>query len=287
MKNIIKRLSFIRYLYDFAIRQSYKPYPNSIISLLLFHDSIEHFNIFALEYKVDIKKETIFDRKKEQNLSFLSYWEILHLTQRESMVRLNKARVNLKHYGNWPSEIDIESFRASVTNFFEENTNKIFDIDFSAISFIDLINDDEVRGLVKESQAQLLEKNIGDSLVKLALARAKLFRNADIIICESLPSIRLSDIGLRDLKNAHKMDSYFKKLKESIDSIKDAMKCNILGIDYQRYLKFKSIIPHLSWTFSGEYYVYWHRNKFDIDEVNFCIEFVIETALSIQNYIKK
>lgn len=55
------------------------------------------------------------------------------------MKRLNKARVQLKHYGTSPSKLDIEAFRATVTNFFDENTPKIFGIDFSSVSLVDLV----------------------------------------------------------------------------------------------------------------------------------------------------
>lgn len=285
MKNIINRLSFIRYLYDFAIQQSYKPYPNSIVSLLLFHDSIEHFNIYALEYKVDIKKEINFIDNNPP--SFLRYFDILDLTQKNSMQRLNEARRNLKHKGNWPSKIDIESFRASVTNFFEENTRLIFDLEFSDISLIDLISNEEVRTLIKESKALLIEENGNEALIKISLAFAKLFGGVNLKISEKLPSMRLSDFGIKNVRDTQKVDSFLNKLKKSIESITDAMKCNVLGIDYQRYVKFRKIAPHIAFSISGKPHIYLDRINTSLDEIKYCIDFVIESALSIQDYINK
>lgn len=96
----LQRLSFAKYLYTLAIEQSRLPEIQAAASVLTFHDSIEFFLQIASEH---------LNAGKGQP-SFLDYWDILSpkitgagLPQKESMRRLNKARVSLKHSGTFPS----------------------------------------------------------------------------------------------------------------------------------------------------------------------------------------
>ena len=135
MKEIIKRLSFIKYLYNFAIEQSYKPEPLNTVSLLIFHDALDLFAQIAIEKVDNVIIDNYINNKKTKRdrLYLMDYLEILGINS-HAMIRINTARNSLKHVSNLPSKIDIESFRASITAFFEENIFKIFEIDFSEIS---------------------------------------------------------------------------------------------------------------------------------------------------------
>lgn len=97
---VIKRLAFIKYLYKLAVDQSKRPEPLCSASILTFHDAIELFLQLASEH-LNVGK---------QQPSFMEYWDLIsqklsnqELTQKESMRRLNRARVALKHHGTLPS----------------------------------------------------------------------------------------------------------------------------------------------------------------------------------------
>jgi len=113
---VVKRLAFTKYLYQTAVAQSRAPSPLSCASLLTMHDAVELFLQLASEHL----------NAGSGHPGFMDYWDILNkkldpneLEQKESMRRLNKARVALKHHGTFPSDLDIEAFRASVTAFFK------------------------------------------------------------------------------------------------------------------------------------------------------------------------
>lgn len=96
----VRRLAFIRYLYQEAVRQSEQPEPMCAASVLAFHDAAELFLVLACEH-LDVGK---------RSMAFLAYWEELSrmipddgLTQKKAMSRLNEARVGLKHHGNMPA----------------------------------------------------------------------------------------------------------------------------------------------------------------------------------------
>ena len=145
---VVRRLALIRFLYNSAIQQSLQPEPLGLVSILLFHDSIELFLQLATE-QLNVSKP---------NQTFMGYWKVLEakigkkLEETESMTRLNKARVDFKHYGILPSRLDIEGFRASANNFFEANTPMIFDVEFHGVSLAELIHSQELRKLIKKSR---------------------------------------------------------------------------------------------------------------------------------------
>ena len=98
-------------------------------TILTFHDSVELFLQLVAEY-VNLKERI-------RDIHFMEYWALLdpclkvmgkpELTQKISMERLNKARVDFKHYGNPPSKNAITGdFQVNTQNLFEENSLAIF-----------------------------------------------------------------------------------------------------------------------------------------------------------------
>jgi hypothetical protein len=146
---IIRRLALIRYLYNVAVQQSGQPEPFGLVSILAFHDCIELFLQLASE-QLNVSK---------QGRNFVDYPKVLQskmgreLEAVESLSRLNKSRVDFKHYGILPSRLDIEGFRGNTSNFFEANTPMIFGIEFHSISMGELIHNQELCKLIKKAES--------------------------------------------------------------------------------------------------------------------------------------
>ena len=75
------------------------------------------------------------DAETKAKMEFLDYWSAIgkklpggEVGMKESMSRLNKARVGLKHSGIIPDKSMIEGFRSSVTSFFQESTPRFLKI---------------------------------------------------------------------------------------------------------------------------------------------------------------
>jgi hypothetical protein len=291
MKEIIRRLSFIKYLYNFAIEQSYKPEPMNAVSLLIFHDTLDLFAQIAIEKVDSVVIDNYLNNKKTKRdrLYLMDYLEILGINS-HAMIRINTARNSLKHVSNLPSKIDIESFRASITAFFEENVLKIFGIEFSEISLIDIISNEKAKGSLKAAEALLKEHKLEGSLAETAIAFSILVREYGLpkIIKESLNVSSARELGIESLKDSHKLLKYIKKLKNAIESTDNDLRYISLGIDYQKYLRFRHLTPHISWTLSGDYRYYggWLLPEKipNMGDVEFCINFVIESAVILQQY---
>jgi hypothetical protein len=273
-KIVANRLAYIRYMYNFGIEQSSKVEPLFALSILIFHDAIETFCRLSMEYKgVD------HNRKKE--LTFNDYWEILGLKKKETMKRFNKARVGLKHYGNLPSRIDMPDFIKFVTEFFEENTPNIFKIKFSEITLVSLVQNDIAREKLNQSENMLEQNNIEESLVNAALAFCFVMRDCNF---EGIKGGHNLFSGIRDMNPDFRR--YITKLQDWMDSVQENLRIISIGIDYRKYQKFRSLTPHISWTMDGNYRYYggwWKQGQYPtLDDAKFCINFVIECALKLQ-----
>ena len=235
----------------------------------------------------------------------MEYWDLIsqklsnqELTQKESMRRLNKARVALKHHGTLPSKLDIEAFRASATNFFEENTPIVFGIDFSDISLVELIQCEDVKNNLKDAEEFLKENKIEESLDKVALAFAQLiddyesrkigrYGRSPFFFGESMTFLSSFHMGINRVTE-RRLAEFIDKVKESIESLQQAVKILSLGIDYRKYVKFRLLTPHVWRTLDGTYHisrVQWgSRGEPTVEDVQFCIDFVIESAVTLQEF---
>lgn len=293
-ESVTRRFAFIKYMYKVAVELSERPEPLCSASILTFHDAIELFLQLASEC-VDVSKN---------NILFMEYWDLLSpklpnsgLTQKEPMRRLNNARVALKHYGNLPSKLAIEGFRAGTTNFFEENTPLVFGVEFSDISLIELVQYIDAKNNLKEAEKHLKEKKIEDALDKVALAFAQLIDDYEsrkpgrFFFGESMTflgtSLSSSLKGIYSFNSERELAKFIDNVKKSIESLQEAVKIISLGIDYRRYVEFRLLTPYIVKHLDGSYHIINQRGSKGIptvEDVQFCIDFVIESAVTIQEF---
>lgn len=288
-KQIIQRLAFIKYLYKTAVEQSSQAEPLCSASILTFHDSIELFLQLSSEYK----------NSGASRPDFMDYFNILNdkigqeLSQKESIRRLNKSRVALKHHGTMPSKLDIESFRFASTNFFEENTPLIFDVDFGSISLIDLVSCDISKSTLMQADECIREGRFEDSIDKIGLAfnlliddyetrKRTISKHSPFFFGESLTFENSFFMQIKD----HRFAQFVDKVKNSIEAMQQAMKIISLGIDFKRYSKFQQLIPNFTKLMSGNYSINRdpRRKPPTIEEIQYCYDFVIECALNLQDF---
>lgn len=288
---ITRRLAFIKYMYKVAIEQSYKPEPLCSISLLTFHDAIESFSQLSAEF---------LNIKLKSNMDFMEYWNrIDKLTLKESMHRLNKARVNLKHHGIMPSKLEIEGFRASTTNFFEENVPIVFNIEFSGISLTLIVHHKDVKNNLKEAEDSLKEGKTKNAFLKVGVAFNQLinhYKNREIIWSGYSPLLH-SNLDLRlnkEYKNelgelAEDVDEVAGEVEDLLTGFQEIVRILIWGIDYRKYIKFKKLIPDVVKGMDGSYMFAGilpglKREIPSPKEIQSCIDFIIESAIILQEF---
>jgi hypothetical protein len=294
---VMRRLSFIKYLYETGIDQSRRPEPMNAVSLLTFHDSIELFLRLATEYK-DIASKT--------DLKFLEYWDVLKhkipngLTQKESVRSLDSARGNLKHQGARPAKEDIDDYRATTKRFFEENTPLIFNVEFSDISMISIVQPVIARKTLEEAEVLIENNDIKEALMKLRIAFDQIIGNYKektgfgIEHQWRLGSLHqqkynvLYETSVKDEKVRYLFSEVIKDMdivKQQLMALQSATNVVTLGLDYQHYAKFKELTAHIYKNIQGEYKentMYPRKVSLTIEDCQFCLNFVMEGAIRIQ-----
>lgn len=290
-ESVMQRLAFIKYLYNTAVTQSKLPEPLGAASLLLFHDCIELFLRLSTEYL----------NTGGRTPAFMDYWDLIEgklkgkkLEQKESMRRLNKLRVSLKHEGSLPSKMDITTFRENAKNFFEGNSPLIFEIEFHEISMVRLVDYVPAKENLLKATALQKKGNLEEALGHISIAFYQLIDNYEqsayanfgqspFFFGESMAAESSFLIGVGD----QRLSRFVDKVKNSVDAMQSALKILSLGIDYRKYSKFRMLVPYVEKKQGGEYTII-RLNKgnrsFSLTGYNYCQQFVVDSAIRLQDF---
>ena len=260
-KNSMQRLVFIKYAYEKALEFSYGPYPMSQMSVLMFHDSIELF--LYLSYEI------AGGTKKPDNITFLSYWDEIkkklkkEITQKVSIGKLDRARAGMKHHGILVSESMIEEFRVNAKNFFEENTQNVFDINFEDISLVNLVSYPSVKHFLKEAE-KFIPTDTNKANLNVSIAFSNLMEHFRMEEYKEFGVNALSrntkSASINGVSDNPEIESVLYDISLSIDDIdrnvedlRNVITLLAVGIDYYNYLKFKRSVPIVSIDNEGRY----------------------------------
>ena len=165
-----------------------------------------------------------------------------------------------------------------------------------------MIQCEDVKNNVKDAEEFLKENKIEESLDKVALAFAQLiddyesrktgrYGRSPFFFGESMTFLSSFHMGIDRVTGSEfetRLAEFIDKVRESIESLQQAVKILSLGIDYRRYVKFRLLTPHIFKTIDGTYHiqrVQWgSEGKPTIEDVQFCIDFVIESAVTLQEF---
>jgi hypothetical protein len=283
-KVTIERLALICYLYALATEQSSKPEPLNMIAILHLHDAVELFLILASEYL----------NAGKSGASLMEYWGTINqklsnkdLAQKDAIKRLNEARNAFKHHGVIIASTEIKALQQNVTVFFDENTQKVFSIDFETISMSSLIQEITVRTRMEEADKLRGQNDIPAALTEVAIAfeellyrfKGHLYEEKHIFPFE--PN-RFSHFRKSSFPN--ELSQFVSEVERSFKNINEQIKILSLGINYRDYIRFRWLVPSAHLTMSGKYTVVGTGRVTSHQDYAFCYNFLIENALRLQEF---
>lgn len=287
---IVRRLAIIKYLYNLGVQQSMQVDTVAGFSILSFHDCAEMFLLLVAENK-GMKGEEVF----------MNYWnKIPELTLKESMRILKDRRVNIKHKGLFPSKSDIEISRITMADFLNQNTKIQFDMDFSSVSISSLISYNRVKEYIDAAEEYLVKNDFYNCLVNAKIAFMELLSSYESSKRGKYHINSIVNVGRKIGNEYQKLighdrelgEQWFRNVSETMNRIREILKITALGIDYRKYAFFEYITPETNvyWTNnSSEYHsmpkdYYESRFNLRMSDCQFCIEFVIDSALKLQEF---
>lgn len=284
----IRQLALIKYMFQEGEQQSRRPSPLFVTALTAFQDAAELFLHLACgHHQANLPKRP----------EFFDYFSALKtfgpVRHQQDMARLNTARVNFKHHGNLPNNDDMEFFRVTARNFFEENAPLLFGVAFAEISLVDLVACAKAKEPLKKAQEQWAESCRRDSEASVALA-------FDALLADYRSRKRVGGIGrslfsfgpsLRHLSGFFmgvphgKLRDFFDATAESIEGLRDAVEILAFGLDYRKFVRFDLLTPSVSHTAAGTHIVGMRSGSdWSDEEFEFCFSFVIESAVKLQEF---
>ena len=306
-EDIVKRLGFVRYLYEAAVEQSRLPEPMCASSVLTFHDAVELFLLLACK-----DKDTVTPQ------SFMDHWEKLghklpddtQITQKQGMKELDKARANLKHFAIIFVRDNVQEYLYTTKRFLEENTPTVFGVSFYDVSLADLVHNFVAKDRLKEALKLEEEGDLQGAIGNVAIAFAKLvgdYRKAEKLGFQVepprfswSPSSKYAG-GSVDPK-MEEVNEQIYALRKALFPMQDAVAVVALGLDYERYRRFLRLTPsvreELRRTYwngegippmeripSGQYKISDDQSPqpaVTAETFRYCFDFVVESAMRIQ-----
>lgn len=278
----MQHLAYLRYLHQLAADQAKLPEPMSSTSILLLHDAAESFLMIAAEH---------FNLPDSHD--FMKYWDLLEpklagerLPGEQGMKRLNNVRRELKHRGVQPSSRSIERALEDTTVFLASGVQKVFGVDFSAISMSSLIGHDLTRRLTQEAEAAASGGDIVAGMKRLREAFDQLFAAHQPVTV----GLRRSDFAfgpqLREIDHFSRIgngvDEVIERLVKAVRPIQEGMRLVSLGLDRSEFLRFDRLTPQYSSNYQGG--IHWTAPTGyapDQEDFDFCMQFVVKAALRL------
>jgi len=285
---LVRRLAFIKGIYDLARRQSEDRGPLSVAAILTFHDAVELWLYLASEF-LDA------DLGKRQDL--MQYWEVLGqkldqpLPGKQGMKRLNEARVTLKHYGVMPSTAEVRGFREATGSFLQEATSLVFRLSFTEVSAIDLVADPQIAGFLREANEAMGKGTLPPALDALAKAFHCLrdYLSDRVVRIRGRPPVWVRRVSPPRTRGASRSDPDLRRFEEyveaNLDELRDRVSMSELGVDMSRFKRFSAFVPGVMRTGDGKLHIQRGQGRpaFEAtdDEARDCFDFLLDTAVGL------
>ncbi|MEU7946325.1 hypothetical protein AB0C50_16750 [Micromonospora taraxaci] len=296
----IRRLAFIRYLHTLGAEQSRLPEPMSFACVLTLQDAVESFLILATDHLGAAASKT-FDQYFEKLAPHLP--DGVGIAVEQGMKRLNKARVNLKHYGFPPGTESVAMAVSDTATFMAANTMTVFGIDYESVSMAHVIVQEPVRELVTKAEAASANGDRIAAMIRLAAAFEELFDphepsrsrwNADASPLAFGPRFnwplkadkiaRLFPPGQRAVSghDYKALGEQIEGLTRAVEELRPAVRMGALGINYSAYRRFQNLVPSAVRFFGGRTeYRAPEGYQPSAEEFAFCLQFVVSASLRL------
>jgi len=289
----LRRLAFIKALYGLGRRQSEDRGALSVAAVLTFHDAVELWLYLAAE-----NVNAALGKKQD----LMQYWEVLGeklgqpLPGKQSMERLTKARVGLKHYGIRPSTADVHDLREATASFLQEATSLVFRLSFTGLSAIDLVADPQIAGFLREASDALDEGAVPPALDALAKAFHCLreYLSDTVVRIPGREPVWMRRVSPPRTRGAIRSDYDVQRFEEYTESnlaeLRDRVSMLELGVDMSRFRRFSAFVPGVMRTMDGKLHIQRGQGRPALEatdaEARDCFDFILDTAAGLGDHME-
>ena len=185
--------------------------------------------------------------------------------------------------------MEIQGFVTTATEFFLENTPKVFGVEFDRVSMVDLVTFETVRDLLKQSENALAEGELYTALVRCSAGYSELHRAYRAARWGQFgspldlprPSLMTSD----ESELASDVESFASEVESAFDQLDDTLEALIIGVDVERLVNYRRVWPRVR-RIGDEYEdnetLRGLRRPVPAEFIRESLDFVVECALMLQ-----
>lgn len=280
-EDVVKRLAYIRFLFQQGVQQAGQPEPLSSVAVLSFHDAVELFLVLAGER---------VGANVPERISFNEYWgkiepaattQGLNFSGRRNMDRLNRTRVNLKHHGIVPGSAATQQAKVDTTSFLTENAASLFGVNFDQLNMVNLVTQEFARKRLEQATSHAEEGRFEQGIGETTLAfedllddysdRKRIRYNATALTFgQRLPHWWSTDRRKIEEVVGRSFYEHVEALHKTVEDMQKGLRVMAVGLDYRRYARFSMITPRVSRTMDGSTHLYFPLDQYTRENYDFC-----------------
>ena len=284
---IIRRLSLPRFLFREAKAALQRPGPYSGgMATSLFQDSVEAFlRILAEHGSVNIGASVPFDKLLDKvGAKFNSVLE-----HRAVITRLNKVRVNFKHHGQRIVNEEALSFASNVEAFLTEVSSDVLQLDFGSVSLVSAIGHRRTENWLHKAERFAGEGSYRESV--MCAAKALAIYSAAMSVGRFRPNNygmrpRRLDFGNDGRQLRRSLVEFAKWVSDDLKQVHTHIDLIMKGVNIFSYRRFQALTPSVHLSMVNTMWGGWGPGspaKFSKEDAEFCINFVVDSALQIRD----
>lgn len=282
-KDLLERLTYIKYMSDIAAAQSKIPSKLAAYSLLTFYDLVETMLLLIAEHRLD---------KHPGDIAVMSYWDDkygLNLPGRSDIDKLRLHRKYLKHKGTLPHSDDILICREGALTFLRTVSFDFFRTKWEDISLSALIDDEAIKRYVLDAEKLIQRGNHEESIIQSALAFARISHRYLDLHSNIKSRSRYPFDYYSIYVPANPNDRSIRQIVEEIQKMRQYLQIQSSGIDMEKYRRFMQYTPIIIRSADDQYmprgrFVLENDPIFSMAHSQFCLEFVIDCYLLFQSF---
>jgi len=244
---VFRRLLLAKQVYEHGLDHSNKAGSlNNMIGVHNFHNAIE-IVLRAILLHHDVRGEKQLNIEFETMLNDIDNWHVfrdrgIKLPYRQELRILNQVRNGVQHHGVEPAPSAMEDYRVFTRRFLEQACQVYFDVEFDSLSQLDMIEDGQLRELLRLSLLSIEDQKFAKSLALSKLA----FEWASMAVWSFLPRKDFRIFELLATRPSAQFRDYEKCLKTLASDVRKTeyyaalLSTGVTAVDYR---KFESSTP--------------------------------------------
>ncbi|BDQ31142.1 hypothetical protein NZNM25_01460 [Nitrosopumilus zosterae] len=283
---ILKKLALSKQIFQRGLIHSQsETNVDKLMAVILFDLSTETV-LNAIITSIDSSKTPSdgFPSLLNQVESMLTSATLGGIPDRANILRVHSIRNDAQHDARYPNNSEVSDCQTYTRDFLKKIVEQVWGLNFEQISLADLIQNEKIKNILKDADLALERKEIQTAINESVMGLEKTLS----IVGGSLVGGSLTYLfdqivttsSFDGMKGNDEITRSFKKIQETLRFVS-------LGLDYSKYLKFKSITGQPLFTLGNDKPKDFFDQKKDpaLNDAEFVVAFAIDSVLLIEEKV--